>query len=33
MNGAKSHLDMLKVYLILPGREIPEITYDVLATE
>ena len=33
VNGAKSHLDMLKVDLILPEREIPEIAYGVLATE
>ena len=32
MNEAKSHLDMLKVDLILPECKIPEITYDMLAT-
>ena len=33
VNGEKSHLEMLKVDLILPEGEIPEITYDILATE
>ena len=33
LNGSKSHLEMLTVDLILPEREIPEITYDMLATE
>ena len=32
VNGAKSHLEMLKVNLILPEREIPEIRYNMLAT-
>ena len=32
MNGAKFHLEILKVNLILPEREIPEIMYHVLAT-
>ena len=31
VNGAKSHLEVLKVDLILPEHEIPEITYDMLA--
>ena len=33
VNGARSHLEMLKVDLILTEREIPEITHDMLATE
>ena len=33
VNGAKSHLEVLKVDLILPEHEIPEITYDMLDIE
>ena len=33
VNGTKSHVEMLKVDLILPEGKIPEITYGMLATE
>ena len=33
VNEAKSHLELLKVDLSLLKREIPEITYDMLATD